>query len=150
MWNWSYPSELLSLLKKTIPDWYPNSSPFAGTTTASQSDVRSGHIGLQVRLLRRFAIRSHNQKLAGLLFLAVSLGHGLARVLELRCIRGGQLRSDGHPFLKHLPPYLAAGLVLLGRLVHLEAAFILSANLRTSNDHSSLMHPRQRIRNRDF
>lgn len=50
-----------------------------------------------IRLLKDPASRD-SQKVAALFFLAVSLGHELAHVLEFRCVCKGKLRSDGEPF----------------------------------------------------
>lgn len=129
--------ETIESIKKVIPDIdfdpdrYPNCSPFAKATL--RPNATSDPVTLDynlVRILKSLATQSHNQKLAGLVFLAVSLGHGLAaHVLRFRCL-GAQLQSDGQPF--ETPPGITcceAGTACETRA--LEAEFYQSVSLRT-------------------
>ncbi|KAE8419816.1 hypothetical protein BDV36DRAFT_128091 [Aspergillus pseudocaelatus] len=96
--------ETIGCIKNAIPDidfdldMHPNSSPFAETTLCpkAMSDLITLDYNI-IRLLKDLT-STHNQKLAGLVFLAVLLGHELAHVLEFRSIRAGQLCSDNEPF----------------------------------------------------
>ncbi|KNG85121.1 hypothetical protein ANOM_007091 [Aspergillus nomiae NRRL 13137] len=96
--------EILRCIKNAIPDIdfgpaiHPISSPFAETTLRpnTMSDLITFDYNI-IRLLKD-STSTHSQKLAGLVFLAVLLGHGLAHVLEFRSSRAGQLRSNNEPF----------------------------------------------------
>ncbi|GAB1194725.1 hypothetical protein APSETT444_003974 [Aspergillus pseudonomiae] len=105
------PALLLIMYQNAIPDIdfdpaiHPNSSPFAETTL--RLNTMSDLITLDYNIIRllKDSTSTHSQKLAGLVFLVVLLGHGLAHVLEFRSSRAGQLRSNNEPF--ETPPSLA-------------------------------------------
>lgn len=75
-----------------------NSSDFATTILCPENlrDVVVLDYTL-IRLLKHLMI-CDNQKLAGLLFTAILIGHELAHVLEFRNIRQGRLQVNGEPF----------------------------------------------------
>lgn len=84
------------------PDMHSNCSVFAETVLYPKAISDRISVDYNIVRLLRSPTSSHSQKLAGLVFLAVSLGHGLAHVLEFRSIQSCQLRSDGEPF--NTPP----------------------------------------------
>ncbi|KAB8233190.1 uncharacterized protein BDW43DRAFT_311264 [Aspergillus alliaceus] len=96
--------ETIGCIKNAIPDidfdpgTHLNSSPFAETTLCpkAMSDLITLDYNI-IRLLKN-STSTHSQKLAGLVFLAVLLGNGLAHVLEFRSIGAGQLHSVNEPF----------------------------------------------------
>lgn len=97
--------ETIGYIKNVIPDiefnpdrhyYYSNSAAvFAETVLCPKAASDRISVDYNIVRLLRDPTCSHSRKLAGLVFLAVLLGHGLAHVLEFRSIRGGQLlRSD--------------------------------------------------------
>ncbi|KAE8352719.1 hypothetical protein BDV28DRAFT_134607 [Aspergillus coremiiformis] len=96
--------EIIECIKNAIPDIdfdpdiHPNSSSFAETVLRPK--MMSDLVILDYNIIRllKDSASTYSQKLAGLTFLAVLLGHELAHVLEFRSIRAGQLRSDNEPF----------------------------------------------------
>ena len=94
--------EVIACIKSTLPDIdfdpdMANFSAFAETRLLpdSKQDLIVLDYGL-VRLLK--STSSHSQKLSGLLYLAVLIGHELAHTLEFRSIRKGKLVSRDKPF----------------------------------------------------
>ncbi|KAE8146961.1 hypothetical protein BDV25DRAFT_43161 [Aspergillus avenaceus] len=96
--------EIVGCIKSAIPDidfdpdMQSDSSSFAETILCPKA--KSDLIILDYNIIRllKDSTANHTQKLAGLVFLAVLLGHEIAHLLEFRRIRAGQLRSDSEPF----------------------------------------------------
>lgn len=93
--------EVVGRIRGALPDidfdsgMRSNSNLFASALLCPEA--RTDQIILDYSLVRllKSTTASHGQKLAGLLYLAILVGHEIAHILEFRNIRGGQLRLDG-------------------------------------------------------
>ncbi|OXV12212.1 hypothetical protein Egran_00027 [Elaphomyces granulatus] len=95
--------EVIACIKSVLPDidfdpdMSVNASSFAETRLLP--DSKTDLIVLDYNLVRLLkSTSSHSQKLSGLLYLAVLIGHELAHTLEFRSIRKGKLVSGDKPF----------------------------------------------------